>query len=223
VLSGHKSVVLNGPAAGFLVVSARSSGTQRDVEGASLFVVPSSARDYPAQDGHRTAEVVLEDVFVEVSNQLANESQAFSWLNGTIDAGNLAVGAEAVGCMEVLYKATVEHSKTRIQFGQPIGKFQVLQHPMVDMCKEYEQSKSLMYLAAMEINTGYGASAQRAASALKVQIGTSGRFLSENPLQIHGGMGMTDELNVGHYFKRLIAIDTLFGNVDHHLTGFGTL
>jgi alkylation response protein AidB-like acyl-CoA dehydrogenase len=228
VLNGHKAVVLNGPSANFLVVSARTSGAQRDVEGVSLFVVPSGApgltrRDYPTQDGHRAAEVVLKNVFVEISNLLANEGQAFSCLSRTIDEGIVAVAAEAVGCMEMLYKTTVEYSKTRKQFGQPIGKFQVLQHRMVDMFMEYEQSKSLMHLAVMEMNTGYGPSAQRAASAFKVQVGTSGRFVGENAVQIHGGMGMSDDLNVGHYFKRLITIDTLFGNVDHHLTRFGTL
>ena len=109
------------------------------------------------------------------------------------------------------------------QFGQPIGKFQVLQHRMVDMFMEHEQAKSLMYMAAMRMDEGYGPEARKAVSACKVQVGTSGRFVGQNAVQLHGGMGMTDELRVGHYFKRLTMIDTLFGNVDHHLERFGSL
>ncbi len=138
-----------------------------------------------------------------------------------VDEATLAIGAEAVGCMEVLYKATVEYCKTRKQFGQPIGKFQVLQHRMVDMFMEYEQSKSLMFMVTMRLAEGYGPEAQKAVSAFKVQVGKSGRFVGQNAVQLHGGMGMTDELNIGHYFKRLTMIDTMFGNVDHHLKRFG--
>jgi alkylation response protein AidB-like acyl-CoA dehydrogenase len=144
-------------------------------------------------------------------------------LEQAIDDGIMAVGAEAVGCMEVLYKDTVEYCKTREQFGQPIGKFQVLQHRMVDMFMEHEQSKSLMYMAAMRLDEGYGPSAQKAVSAFKVQVGKSGTFVGQSAVQLHGGMGMTDELNIGHYFKRLTIIDTLFGNVDYHLKRFGRL
>jgi len=140
-----------------------------------------------------------------------------------IDDGILAVGAEAVGCMEVLYKDTVEYCKQREQFGQPIGKFQVLQHRMVDMFMEHEQSKSLLYMAAMRLDEGYSEEAQKAVAALKVQVGKSGRFVGQNAVQLHGGMGMTDELNIGHYFKRLTTIDTLFGNADFQLKRFGTL
>ena len=144
-------------------------------------------------------------------------------LEQVVDEGILAVGSEAVGCMEVLYKATVEYCKTREQFGQPIGKFQVLQHRMVDMFMEHEQAKSLMYMAAMRMEEGYGPEAQKAVSAFKVQVGKSGRFVGQNAIQLHGGMGMTEELSVGHYFKRLTMIDTLFGNVDFHLKRFGAL
>ena len=125
--------------------------------------------------------------------------------------------------MEVLYRDTVEYCKTREQFGQPIGQFQVLQHRMVDMFMEHEQSKSLAYMAAMRLDEGYGEAAAQAASALKVQVGKSGRFVGQSAVQLHGGMGMTDELNIGHYFKRLTTIDTLFGNVDFHLKRFGAL
>lgn len=228
VLNGYKAVVLNGPAADFLVVSARTSGEQRDQAGVSLFVVPTDAagisrRDYPTVDAFRASEVTFENVQVGQDSLLGAVDEGLPVLEQVIDEGILAVGSEAVGCMEVLYKATVEYCKTREQFGQPIGKFQVLQHRMVDMFMEHEQAKSLMYMAAMRLDEGYGAEAQKAVSAFKVQVGKSGRFVGQNAVQLHGGMGMTEELNVGHYFKRLTMIDTLFGNVDFHLQRFGRL
>ncbi len=227
-LNGHKAVVLNGPAADWLVVSARSSGAQRDEAGISLFLVPAGAsgvsrRDYPTVDGFTASEVYFADVELRAETLIGEEGAGRPLLEQVIDEGILAVGAEAVGCMEVLYKDTVEYCKTRKQFGQPIGKFQVLQHRMVDMFMEYEQAKSLMYMAAMRMDEGYGPQAQKAASAFKVQVGKSGRFVGQSAVQLHGGMGMTDELNIGHYFKRLTMIDTLFGNVDHHLKRFGSL
>ena len=228
VLNGYKAVVLNGPAADVLVVSARTSGDQRDAEGVSLFAIAAdtagvSRRDYPTVDGLRASEVTLDGVKVDADALLGDEGAGLAALEQAIDEGIMAVGAEAVGCMEVLYKDTVEYCKTREQFGQPIGKFQVLQHRMVDMFMEHEQSKSLMYMAAMRLDEGYNEAAQKAVSAFKVQVGKSGRFVGQNAVQLHGGMGMTDELNIGHYFKRLTIIDTLFGNVDYHLKRFGRL
>lgn len=228
VLNGHKAVVLNGPSANLLIVSARTAGDQRDENGISLFVVPAdtlgiSRRDYPTVDGLRAAEVTFTDCEVAADALLGVEGEGLPVLQQVIDEGTLAVGSEAVGCMEVLYKTTVEYCKTREQFGQPIGKFQVLQHRMVDMFMEHEQSKSLMFMAAMRMEEGYNAEAQKAVSAFKVQVGKSGRFVGQQAVQLHGGMGMTEELSVGHYFKRLTTIDTLFGNVDFHLKRFGSL
>ncbi|MEM1432454.1 MAG: acyl-CoA dehydrogenase family protein [Pseudomonadota bacterium] len=228
VLNGHKAVVLNGPSANVFVVSARTSGEQRDDSGISLFLVPADAtgvsrRDYPTVDGMRASEVTFTDCEVGADALLGAEGEGLPVLQRVIDEGTLAVGCEAVGCMEVLYKATVEYCKTREQFGKPIGKFQVLQHRMVDMFMEHEQSKSLMFMAAMRMEEGYNDEAQKAVSAFKVQVGKSGRFVGQQAVQLHGGMGMTEELNVGHYFKRLTTIDTLFGNVDFHLKRFGSL
>ncbi len=228
LINGYKAVVLNGPSADFLIVSCRTGGGQRDPEGVSLFVVPVdtegvSRRDYPTVDAFRASEVTLENVRVGSDALIGEEGKALAIVEQVIDEAILAVGAEAVGCMEVLYKTTVEYCKTREQFGQPIGKFQVLQHRMVDMFMEHEQAKSLMYMAAMRLDEGYGPQAQKAVSAFKVQVGKSGRFVGQNAVQLHGGMGMTEELNVGHYFKRLTMIDTLFGNVDFHLKRFGSL
>ncbi|MDZ7670692.1 MAG: acyl-CoA dehydrogenase [Gammaproteobacteria bacterium] len=226
LLDGYKAVVLNGPSADLLVVSARTSGQQRDRDGVSLFLVPADAdgierRDYPTVDGLRAAEITFSGVSLGADALLGEADQGLAVLEQVIDEGILAVGAEAVGAMEVLYKATVEYCKTREQFGQPIGKFQVLQHRMVDMFMEHEQAKSLVYMAAMRLDEGYGPEAQKAVSALKVQVGKSGRFVGQSAIQLHGAMGMTDELSVGHYFKRLTTIDNLFGNVDFHLKRFG--
>ena len=228
LLSGHKSVVINGPNANFFIVSVRTSGEQRDETGVSLFIIPSDAkglskRDYPTVDGQRASELILDNVELDEASRLGEEGQGLNILQQAIDFATLAIGSEAVGCMEVLYKDTVEYCKNREQFGQPIGKFQVLQHRMVDMFMEHEQSKSLMFMAAMRWDEGYGAEAQKAVSAFKVQVGKSGKFVGQSAVQLHGGMGMTDELNVGHYFKRLTIIDTMFGNVDHHLKRFGSL
>lgn len=222
VINGFKGVVLGGPSADVLVVPARTSGDQKDESGITLFLVEASAngiskRDYPTIDGLQASEINLDKVSVPASAVLGEVDKGLGLLEIGINNGILAVGAEAVGAMEVLYKTTVEYCKTREQFGQPIGKFQVLQHRMVDMFMEHEQAKSLLYMAALRMSEDDEVEALKAVSALKVQIGKGGRFVGQNAIQLHGGMGMTDELNVGHYFKRLTAIETLFGNVDHHL------
>ncbi len=222
VLNGFKGVVLGGPAAQFLVVPARTSGAQRDDHGITLFVVDVAKagvqrRDYTTIDGGRASEFHFEGVSLDAADVLGNVDAGLELLQGVIDYAILAIGAEAVGAMEVAYKSTVEYCKTREQFGQPIGKFQVLQHRMVDMFMEHEQSKSLLYMAAMRLDEGYDQAARKAVSALKVQVGKSGRFVGESAIQLHGGMGMTEEMSIGHYFKRLTTIDTLFGNADFHL------
>ncbi|MDK1025424.1 MAG: acyl-CoA dehydrogenase family protein [Gammaproteobacteria bacterium] len=228
VISGFKGVVLNGPSADVLVVPARTSGDQRDEHGITLFLLNANAegvekRDYPTVDGLRASEVTLTGVRVAEADVLGDVDKGFALLDSVVDDAILAIGSEAVGGMEVLYKTTVEYCKTREQFGQPIGKFQVLQHRMVDMFMEYEQTKSLMYMAAMRMDEGAGVEARKAVSAFKVQVGKAGRFIGQNAVHLHGGMGMTDELNVGHYFKRLTMIDTMFGNTDYHLKKFGNL
>lgn len=228
VIDGFKGVVLNGPSADVLVVPARTSGDQRDESGITLFLIDANAegvakRDYPTVDGLRASEVTLTGVKVAETDVLGEVDKGFALLDSAVDDAILAIGSEAVGGMEVLYKTTVEYCKIREQFGQPIGKFQVLQHRMVDMFMEYEQTKSLMYMAAMRMDEGEGVEARKAVSAFKVQVGKAGRFIGQNAIQLHGGMGMTDELNVGHYFKRLTMIDTMFGNTDYHLKKFGNL
>ena len=227
-LNGFKGVVLGGPSADVLVVPARTSGDQRDAAGITLFLVDASAdgvsrRDYPTIDGGRASEITFENVEVGNGGVLGEVDSGMALLEVGINNGILAVCAEAVGAMEVLYKATVEYCKTREQFGQPIGKFQVLQHRMVDMFMEHEQAKSLLYMAAIRMSEDDEVEARKAISALKVQVGKGGRFVGQNAIQLHGGMGMTDELNVGHYFKRITTIETLFGNADFHLKQYSNV
>lgn len=227
-LNGFKGVVLGGPSADVLVIPARTSGKHRDEKGITLFLVDAAAkgvskRDYPTIDGLQASEITLKKVAVPATDVLGKEGAGLALLEQVIDQALLAVSAQAVGLMEMLYKATVEYCKTREQFGQPIGKFQVLQHRMVDMFVEHEQTKSLLYMAALRMSEGQGTEARKALSALKVQVGRGGRFVGQGAIQLHGGMGMTDELNVGHYFKRLTAIDTLFGNADYHLNKYAAV
>ncbi|MFT5561052.1 MAG: alkylation response protein AidB-like acyl-CoA dehydrogenase [Candidatus Azotimanducaceae bacterium] len=218
-ITGAKGVVLGGPTADFFVVPARTSGEQRDTTGISLFLVSKGAaglsqRDYATVDGHRASELVLDNVAGELLGTL---DEGFAVLERVTDEAIIAIGAEAVGAMEVMYKTTVEYCKNREQFGQPIGKFQVLQHRMVDMFVEHEQTKSLLYMAAMRLSEEYGTAAKKAVSGLKVQVCKGGKFVGQSAIQLHGGMGMTEEMSVGHYFKRVTVLETLFGNGDYHL------
>ncbi|NCF79429.1 MAG: pimeloyl-CoA dehydrogenase small subunit [Alphaproteobacteria bacterium] len=224
VLNGTKAVVAAAPWASKLIVSARISGDQRDSDGLGLFIVEKSesgisTQDYPTVDGNRASEVTLENVTVGADALIGDAGNGLALLEEALDYGIGAVCAEAIGHMKCLNDATVEYCKTRKQFGVPIGSFQVLQHRMVDMFMEYEQSVSMTYMVNMKL-TESEAERKKAAAGAKVQIGKSGRFVGQEAVQLHGGMGMTEELNVGHYFKRLTVIDTQFGNVDHHLKRF---
>lgn len=221
-LSGKKSVVLGGPSADAFIIPARTSGDDADRDGISLFVVDAAAsglsrRDYRTVDEHQASEIMLDGVEVTGDDLLGEKDGGLPLLESAIAQGILAVSAEAVGAMEVMYKTTVDYCQTREQFGQPIGKFQVLQHRMVDMFMEHEQTKSLLYMAAMKMDQGNAEESAKALSALKVRVGKGGRFVGQSAIQLHGGMGMTEEMAVGHYFKRVTAIDTLFGNHDYHL------
>ncbi|MEQ9144431.1 MAG: acyl-CoA dehydrogenase family protein [Parvibaculaceae bacterium] len=226
VINGYKCVVLAGPWADKLIVSARTSGGQRDSDGVSLFIVDKNAdgvstRDYPTVDGRRASEVTLENVKVGADAVIGEVGKALPLIEKVTDQAIAALSAEAIGGMKELNDATVEYCKTRKQFGVPIGKFQVLQHRMVDMFMAYEQSVSMTYMVALKLAEDE-AERRKAASGAKVQIGKAGRFVGQQAVQLHGGMGMTDELSVGHYFKRLTMIDTQFGNVDHHLNRYST-
>jgi pimeloyl-CoA dehydrogenase small subunit len=226
-LNGHKAVVVGAPWADTLIVTARTAGGQRDEKGVSVFLVDKKAkgvgtRDYPTVDGLRASEVTFENVSVGADALVGHADDGLRLVERVTDEGIAALSAEAIGAMKVLNDTTVEYCKTRKQFGVPIGKFQVLQHRMVDMFMNYEQSVSITYMVTLKLGES-DAERKKAASAAKVQIGKAGRFIGQNAVQLHGGMGMTDELNVGHYFKRLTMIDTMFGNVDHHLKRYASL
>ena len=227
IINGYKSVVMNGPSADQIIVSARTSGTQLDENGISLFIIDTNASgldktNYKTVDGRRASDLTFENVSVSKENLIGDQDKGFEILDSAIDKAILAISAEAVGAMEVLYKTTVEYTKTREQFGTAIGKFQVLQHRMVDMFMEYEQCKSLLYMATMK-HEEKAEDAKKAISGLKYQVGKAGKFIGQQAVQLHGGMGVTDELNVGHYFKRLTTVGTIFGNTDYHLKKYTSL
>jgi len=227
VLNGQKAVVLGAPWADHLIVTARTGGSGRERSGVSVFLVDKKAkgvttRDYPTIDSLRASEVSFENVELPASALIGAPDNGLPLIEKVVDEAIAAIAAEATGCIKVLVDTTVEYSKTRKQFGVPIGKFQVLQHRMVDMFVQYEQSVSMALMVTLKLGESDTERA-RAASAAKVAIGKAGRFVGQQAVQIHGGIGMTDELNVGHYFKRLTLIDTLFGNIDHHLKRFAAL
>ncbi len=221
VLNGTKAVVLNGGNAGLLIVAARTSGADTESDGISLFAVGGRAagvtrKSYPTVDGHQAAEIRLQDVRVATDAVLGRIGDGFQTLEDVIRDATLAVSAEAVGIMQVMTEKTVDYSKNRVQFGVPISSFQALQHRMVDMLTACEQSYSLLLWAAMACADGDD-DARRAVSAIKYQVGTAGKLVGQEAVQLHGGMGVTWELDIAHYFKRLTAIGQIFGNADWHL------
>jgi alkylation response protein AidB-like acyl-CoA dehydrogenase len=221
-LSGHKAVVWGAPWATHLIVTARTGGGQKDAGGIGVFLVEKGAkglttRDYPTVDGSRASEVYFENT---PATLIADD--AWPLVEQVTDEAIAALCAEAVGVQRKLHEGTLDYTKQRKQFGVPIASFQVLQHRMVDMFMNLEQSVSMTYMATLKL----GESAEergKAVSAAKVHIGRANTFLGQNAIQLHGGMGMTDELAIGHYFKRATMIEGLFGSVDHHLKRYETL
>ena len=225
IISGRKSVVIHGAVADLLIISARTSGKAGDADGVSLFFVnPAepgvSGLEYPTYDGMRAAEVTFENVQVNSDSLIGVAGRSLPVVELVADRAIAALCAEAVGAMTTLKDATLEYLKTRRQFGVPIGRFQALQHRMVDLLMHCEQARSMAMLAAMKVDSTDVVERRRAVSGAKELIGRSGRFVAQQAIQLHGGMGMTNELNVSHYVKRVTAIDTLFGDADHHLDRF---
>ena len=224
VLTGEKTAVIAAPWADYLIVSARTSGDRQDRSGVSLFVVDRRAarlhlQSFKTIDGRRAAEVSLRDVRGEL---LGNEGEGVAALEACRDRAIGALCAEAVGAIGELNSATLEYSKTRKQFGTTIGAFQVLQHRMVDMFIAHEEALSLMqhlYLSMVAAEAGLS----RLASGAKSKIGYAGKFVADQAVQLHGGMGMTDELNIGHYFKRISAINIQFGDPAYHVLRYAQL
>ncbi len=227
VLNGHKAVVVGAPFASHLIVTARTGGSQRDASGVSVFLVDKHAkgvttRDYPTVDGGRASEVYFDNVSVPADALIGAEGAGLPLVEKVVDEATAAVCAEGVGVMRKLHEGTLDYAKQRKQFGTAISNFQVLQHRMVDMFIELEQSVSMTYMATLKLGES-DAERAKAVSSAKVRIGRALKFCGQSAIQIHGGMGMTDELAIGHYFKRGTIIEGLFGSVDHHLSRYERL
>jgi pimeloyl-CoA dehydrogenase small subunit len=224
-LNGHKAVVVGAPWASHLIVTARTGGAQRETQGVSVFLVAKDApgvttRDYPTVDGQRASEVFFENVVLPAEALIGPEGQGLPLVERVIDEAITATCAEACGVLAKLHEGTLEYTKQRKQFGVPISTFQVLQHRMVDMFINVEQSISMTYMATIKVASEDATERAKAASAAKVQIGKACKFVGQNAIQLHGGMGMTDEMAIGHYFKRATMIEAAFGNTDHHLARY---
>ncbi len=224
VLTGAKTMVIAAPWADYLIVSARTSGDDRDCDGVNLFVVDRRAAGLDLQsfktiDGRRAAEINLREVHGQL---LGREGEGVSALEAARDRAIGALCAEAVGAISELNAATLDYSKTRKQFGTTIGSFQVLQHRMVDMFIAHQEALSLMQHLNLSLSAG-DSGLSRLASGAKSKIGYAGRFVADQAVQIHGGMGMTDELNVGHYFKRISSINIQFGDPAFHVLRYAQL
>jgi alkylation response protein AidB-like acyl-CoA dehydrogenase len=220
-LNGAKAAVIGAPWADKLIVSARTSGGPRDRAGVSLFIVDRQSaglhlQSFKTIDGRCAAEITFKDVSVPASNLLGKESEGVAALEACRDRAIAALCAEATGAMDVLNTATLDYTKTRKQFGVTLGSFQVLQHRMVDMFIALEEATSLMQHLNLTVADG-NAQVSKLASGAKSKIGEAARFVGEQAIQLHGGMGMSDELNVGHYFKRIAAINIQFGDPTYHL------
>jgi alkylation response protein AidB-like acyl-CoA dehydrogenase len=225
VINGTKVVVIHGGQADQLIVSARSSGAQRDTGGISLFLVPANAagvnrRDYRTIDGQRAADIRFENVQVPASALLGAAGEGWEILDAAADYGVTLLCAEAIGAMEALNASTLEYLKTRQQFGVPIGKFQALQHRMAEMFMQYQQASSMATLAAVKVASSDAVERRRTVSAAKARVGQAARFVGQQAVQLHGGMGVTDELPAAHHFKRLTMIEQTLGDTDYHLARF---
>lgn len=225
VIDGSKSAVLHGAQAGCLILSARSAGAHSDTQGISLFIIPAdsagiSVRDARGNDGIRIAAIDFTQVRVPATSLLGAEGGGWPLLEAASDHGIALLCAEALGVMEALTDATLDYLKTRQQFGVPIGKFQVLQHRMAEMFMQLEQARSMAMLAAVSVSSEDANERRRVISAAKVRVGEAMKYIGQQAVQLHGGMGVTNELPAAHYFKRLSTIELTLGDTDHHLARF---
>lgn len=221
ILNGFKSVVFGASMATHVIVAARTSGDQRSKDGITLFIsdIKSegiSLQTYPTIDEYRASEMVIENLKVSNDMVLGQVDSAHDTIEEVIDLATIAACSEAVGVLQVLKDSTTEYCRQRKQFGQPIGKNQVIQHRLVDMMIEYEQSKSILY-AAVTADLKDADERRKTVSAAKARIGQAIKFVGESAIQLHGGMGMVDEYMISHYFKRATMLGVLYGNVDFHM------
>ena len=222
VIDGEKFVVLNGETADMLLVTARTSGGRRDRDGIGIFLVPGNARGiakkgYPTQDGLHAADISFTAVEVGADAVIGDPENGLPLIERVVDEARTALCAEAVGAMDESLKTTIEYLKTRKQFGVPIGSFQTLQHRAADMFVAVEQARSMSMFATMASEFDDARERATAVAAAKVQIGKSAKFIGQQSIQLHGGIGMTQEAKIGHYFKRLTMIENTFGDTDYHL------
>jgi pimeloyl-CoA dehydrogenase small subunit len=227
VLEGDKRAVVHGGSADLLVVSARTSGATVDARGISLFLVERNApgvavTEYRGLDNLRVADVRLSGVHVGRDALLGAEDEGFALIEEVVDYATVLLSAEAVGAIKYAHDATLDYLKTRRQFGVPIGSFQALQHRMVDILISYEQARSIACLACVKVDTADAAERRRVVSAAKIKIADAARHVSQEAVQLHGGMGMTEELKISHTFRRLTMIAQAFGDADHHLARFAS-
>lgn len=225
ILNGTKTIVIHGAQADKIIVSARTSGDARDTDGISLFVVDADAggvtrRDYRTIDCQRAADITFANVHVPASALLGKAGAGWEILEAASDYGATLLCAEAVGAMDALNAATLEYLKTRQQFGVPIGKFQALQHRMAEMFMQTEQARSMATLAAVKVSSPDANERRRVVSAAKARVGQALKYVGQQAVQLHGGMGVTDELPAAHHFKRLTMIEMTLGDTDHHLARF---
>ena len=227
VLSGHKSVVYAAPWATHLLVTARTGGSQREAEGLSLFLIDAKGpgitrRDYPTVDGFMASEIYFENAAVPADALLGNEGAGLPIIEQIVDEATVAVCAEACGVTRKLHAGTLEYARQRNQFGQPIARFQVLQHRMVDMFMEVEQALSMTTMATLKLDLP-ASERMAAVSSCKAKVSRACKFVGQNAIQTHGGIGITQELAIGHYFKRATMIEGQFGSADHHYERFERL
>ncbi len=225
VLDGEKTIVLHGAEADWLIVSARSNGAPQDEEGISLFLVDARApgirrRSYRTMDGMRAADIQFEQVQLEYRALLGTAGQGWALLDAAADFARLLLCAEAVGVMQALFAATLDYVKTRQQFGSPIGKFQALRHRLAEMYMQVEQAYSILLLALHQAPQAESARRAQLVSAAKARIGQAARFCGQQAVQMHGGIGVTDELQAAHWFKRLTMLELQLGDTDYHLARF---
>lgn len=225
VIDGAKSIVLHGAQADSLIVSARMRGDRRDCDGLSLLVVPAatagvSITDFRTLDGLRAANITFTNVQLPATALIGAEGAAWDTIEHAADYGAALLCAEALGAMEAIFAATLDYLKTRSQFGAPIGKFQALQHRMADMYIHLEQARSMALLAAVKMASNDVVERRRTISAAKFRVGQALKFVGQQAVQLHGGMGVTDEVMAAHHFKRLTMIELTLGDSDHHLQRF---
>ena len=228
VVNGAKGVVLGAPTADRIIVCARTAGGSRDRDGIGLFLVDRAAdgvrlRGYPTVDGLRAAEVAFENVAVEEDAVLGDPGGAWPAIEAVAERAVAALCAEAVGAMDAIVRGAAEYLKTRKQFGRPIGTFQVLQHQLADMVIALEEARSMAYAATLRLDEPDALLRAKTISGAKHVIGRNGRLIGQRGIQLHGGMGMTEEMDVGHYFKRLTVIDLTFGDHAYHLKRYAAL